>query len=204
VRQTKRPRSRSKSRPRCLARPAGERSPAVLAHEVARAQRMADVFECRMADLLMQGAPNMAQLILAVFARKRSFGDLTAGSLPAGCDPCPNSLQCERQPHRDADENLDVCDWHKATLRRRLSRALAGSSARTDVMTDDLSDLEIAVLCDLLENPGANLKAHKRAVLDQLVAKKLVEPAKDDPTKFQLSDEARHVLALRGVGVSGG
>jgi len=35
-----------------------------------------------MADLLMQGTPNMAQLILAValdVARKRSFGDLTTG-----------------------------------------------------------------------------------------------------------------------------
>ena len=71
-------------------------------------------------------------------------------------------------------------------------------------MTDDLSDLEIAVLCDLLENPRANLKAHKRAVLDQLAARKLIEPAKDEPAKFQLSDEARHVLAVRGVGVSGG
>jgi glutathione S-transferase len=49
-----------------MARPAGERSPTALAHEVARAQRMADVFEGRIADPLMQGAPNMAQLILAV------------------------------------------------------------------------------------------------------------------------------------------
>ena len=71
-------------------------------------------------------------------------------------------------------------------------------------MTDDLSDLEIAVLCDLLDNPRANLKAHKRVVLDQLVAKRLVEPAKDEPARFQLSDEARHVLAERGVGISGG
>jgi hypothetical protein len=47
-------------------------------------------------------------------------------------------------------------------------------------MSDDLSDLEIAVLCDLLDGPNANLKAHKRSVLDQLVAKGLVEPAKDD------------------------
>lgn len=76
--------------------------------------------------------------------------------------------------------------------------------ARINVMTDDLSDLEIAVLCDLLDNPRANLKAHKRAVLDQLAAKKLVEPAKDDPTKYQLSGEAHHVLAVRGVGISGG
>lgn len=63
-----------------MARPAGERSPTILAHEVARAQRMADAFEERMADPLMQGAPNMAQLLLAVavdVARKRGFGDLT-------------------------------------------------------------------------------------------------------------------------------
>jgi hypothetical protein len=37
-----------------------------------------------------------------------------------------------------------------------------------------LSDLEIAVLCDLLDGPGANLKVHKRDVLDQLVTKGLV------------------------------
>ena len=61
-----------------MARPAGERSPTALAHEVARAQRMADVFEGRMAGPLMQQAPNMAQLILAValdVARKRGLGD---------------------------------------------------------------------------------------------------------------------------------
>ena len=65
-----------------MARPAGERSPTTLAHEVARAQRMADAFEGLMADPLIQGAPNMAQLILAValdVARKRGFGDLTTG-----------------------------------------------------------------------------------------------------------------------------
>jgi hypothetical protein len=71
-------------------------------------------------------------------------------------------------------------------------------------MAEDLSDLEIAVLCDLLERPDANLKAYKRVVLDQLLAKRLVEPAKGDPTMFQISDRARHILAERGVGVSGG
>ena len=65
-----------------MARPAGERSPTVLAHEVSRAQRMADVFEDRVADSLMQGAPSMAHLILAValdVAAKRGFGYLTTG-----------------------------------------------------------------------------------------------------------------------------
>ena len=56
----------------------------------------------------------------------------------------------------------------------------------------------------LLDGPGANLKAYKRAVLDQLVAKGLVEPVKGVPAKFQLSDKAHHLLAERGVGISGG
>jgi hypothetical protein len=71
-------------------------------------------------------------------------------------------------------------------------------------MADDLSDLEITVLCDLLDGPGANLRAHKRTVLDQLIAKRLVQPAKDEPAKFRLSDNAHHLLAERGVGISGG
>jgi glutathione S-transferase len=65
-----------------MARPAGERSPTVLAHEVGRAQRMADLFEDRVTDQLMQGPPSMAHLILAValdVAAKRGFGDLTTG-----------------------------------------------------------------------------------------------------------------------------
>ncbi len=60
--------------------PETERSPTVLAHEVARTQRMADYFEARVADPLMQGALSMAHLTLAVSldaARKRGLGDLT-------------------------------------------------------------------------------------------------------------------------------
>jgi glutathione S-transferase len=43
---------------------------------------LAEVFEDRVADPLMQGTPTMAHLILAValdVAAKRGFGDLTAG-----------------------------------------------------------------------------------------------------------------------------
>jgi glutathione S-transferase len=58
-----------------MSRPASERSPTVLAHEVARSQRMADIFECYMADPLMRGPPRMAHLILAVaFERARYCG----------------------------------------------------------------------------------------------------------------------------------
>jgi len=61
-------------------RPENERSPTTLAHESARAQRMADFFEDRVTDPVIQGG--MAHLILAVaveMARKRGLGDLTAG-----------------------------------------------------------------------------------------------------------------------------
>src|SRR4030095_6086408 len=47
-------------------RPESERSPTVLAHEVTRSRRMADHFEARVSDPLMQGPPGMAHLILAV------------------------------------------------------------------------------------------------------------------------------------------
>jgi glutathione S-transferase len=65
-----------------MARPESERSPTTLAHELARAERMADYFEDRVTDPPMQGRPAMAHLILAVaveMARKRGLGDLTTG-----------------------------------------------------------------------------------------------------------------------------
>ena len=65
-----------------MSRPESERSPTTLAHEAARGQRMANLFESEAATPLLQGAPNMAHLVLAValdFARNRGFGDLTEG-----------------------------------------------------------------------------------------------------------------------------
>src|SRR5262245_17496569 len=63
-----------------MARPESERSPTVLAHEVARCRRMADVFEEWAAESLLQEPPAMAHLTLAValdMARKRGPSDLT-------------------------------------------------------------------------------------------------------------------------------
>jgi len=65
-----------------MARPEKERSPFVLAHEVARAQRMADFFETHITDPVLQGEPRMAHLMLAVAldgARVRGPCDLTDG-----------------------------------------------------------------------------------------------------------------------------
>jgi glutathione S-transferase len=65
-----------------MRRPENERSPTVLAHEAARAQRLADVFETKMPDPVMQGPLTMAHLLVAVAmdeARRRGSGDLTIG-----------------------------------------------------------------------------------------------------------------------------
>jgi glutathione S-transferase len=65
-----------------MSRPQNERSPTVLAHEVARSQRMADLFEADAANPLMEAEPGMAHLILAVSletAHKRGPGELTNG-----------------------------------------------------------------------------------------------------------------------------
>ena len=56
-----------------MARLANERSPTVLAHEVARSQRMADIFEGYMADPLMKGASRMAHFILAVALERARY-----------------------------------------------------------------------------------------------------------------------------------
>ncbi len=61
-------------------RPEDERSPSLLAHEVARAGRLADVFEAEVKRPLLQQQPGMAHLLLAVsleVARARGLGDLT-------------------------------------------------------------------------------------------------------------------------------
>src|SRR5947209_3634118 len=65
-----------------MRRPENERSPSVLAHEAARAQRLADVFETKMSDPMMRGPLTMAHLVLVVAideARRRGSGDLTIG-----------------------------------------------------------------------------------------------------------------------------
>ena len=64
-------------------RPPSERSPTVLAHEIARAGRLADVFAAEAErPLLQEEEPRMAHLLLAVgleIARARGLGDLTEG-----------------------------------------------------------------------------------------------------------------------------
>ena len=68
-------------------------------------------------------------------------------------------------------------------------------------MADTLiTDLEIVVLCDLLEGPRANLKVHKRSVLDQLLAKGLVEPAPPRRVACKISTYRQGSTLSRGTG----
>jgi glutathione S-transferase len=82
-----------------------ERSPTVLAHEVARSQRIADVFENHVAEPLMQRTPGMAPFILAVaveMARDRGLDDLTDGrsQLASWMRFMSNRRQCRGRPIR--------------------------------------------------------------------------------------------------------
>ena len=78
-----------------MSRPQNERSPSVLAHEVGRTQRMADLFEGWVSDPALNGELGMPHFVLAVAletARQRGPGDLTgarprlAGWLRGMCD----------------------------------------------------------------------------------------------------------------------
>ena len=63
-----------------MRRPENERSPTILAHEAARTQRLADFFETKVQDAVLQGPLTMAHLILAVAleeSRNRGTGDVT-------------------------------------------------------------------------------------------------------------------------------
>jgi hypothetical protein len=65
-----------------------------------------------MADPLMQGAPRMAHLILAVAlerARECGLSDLTDGRprLTSWCAQCPTFLQCRGQPHPKAGRDYE-------------------------------------------------------------------------------------------------
>jgi len=77
---------------------------------------------------------------------------------------------------------------------------------RGRVMADTpVTDQEIAILCDVMEGWGANLNADRRKVLDQLIAKGfLVSADQESPAKYKLTAKAQHLLAERGVGLSGG
>ena len=65
-----------------MQRPETERSLTVLAHELARMQRMANFFEAQVANPPLQDAPGMAHLLLVValdVSRKHGPGDLADG-----------------------------------------------------------------------------------------------------------------------------
>jgi predicted transcriptional regulator len=76
---------------------------------------------------------------------------------------------------------------------------------RARVMADALVTDQEMILCDVMEGWGANLNADKRKVLDQLIAKGFVVSAdQESPAKYKLTGKAQHLLAERGVGLSGG
>ena len=72
-------------------------------------------------------------------------------------------------------------------------------SAHTEV-----SDSDIALLCDIGGSSSATSSAEKRARLESLIARGFVDAASADkaPAKYQLTGKAMKVLTDRGVGLN--
>jgi hypothetical protein len=80
------------------------------------------------------------------------------------------------------------------------------SGEATMVDQAEISDVGIAVMCDIARASGLNLDSNKQAVLDKLVADGLVEVSKparpEEDTKFAVTPLGQHLLDGRGVGVN--
>jgi hypothetical protein len=68
---------------------------------------------------------------------------------------------------------------------------------------DDLSDHEIALLCDIGDS-FTKPSGEKLVRLEGLIARGFVEPAPANkaPAKYQLTAKATHILTERGVGLN--
>jgi hypothetical protein len=74
---------------------------------------------------------------------------------------------------------------------------------RADIDTE-LSDSDIALLCDIGDAFPDTLSVEKRARLDRLIARGFVEAASAEKAlgKYQLTAKATKILTERGVGLN--
>jgi hypothetical protein len=70
-------------------------------------------------------------------------------------------------------------------------------------MSDELTNSQIAVLCDIGEYDPLNLTTDKKSDLDRLVAEGYVEPTASHPgSTFKLKAKGGVFLAMRGAGLN--
>jgi hypothetical protein len=68
-------------------------------------------------------------------------------------------------------------------------------------MSDELSDAQIALLCDIEEHHLSKLTGDKKRDLEQLLLAGYAEPVKGDPAStFRLTVKGSAFLSERGVG----
>jgi hypothetical protein len=88
-------------------------------------------------------------------------------------------------------------------MNQRMDRAMP-PTGNEDAGADELSDSDIALLCDIGGSLAATPNAEKRARLERLLARGFLEPASADkaPAKYQLTGKAMKALTDRGVGLN--
>ena len=70
-------------------------------------------------------------------------------------------------------------------------------------MTNDLTDAQIALLCEIEEHDLSTLTGDKRHDFEQLLSGGYVRPAKDDPgSGFKITSKGSALLGERGAGLN--
>jgi hypothetical protein len=70
-------------------------------------------------------------------------------------------------------------------------------------MSDELSDTQIALLCDIEEHHLSKLTGDKKRDLEQLLLAGYAEPVRGDPgSTFKLTVKGSTFLSERGVGLN--
>jgi hypothetical protein len=70
-------------------------------------------------------------------------------------------------------------------------------------MSNDLTDAQIAVLCDIGEYDHSNSTSDKKRDLERLIAEGYVRPTADHPgSVFELTAKAMALLGERGAGLN--
>jgi hypothetical protein len=70
-------------------------------------------------------------------------------------------------------------------------------------MSDDLTDAQIALLCDIGEYDHSESRSDKKRDLERLIAEGYVQPTADHPgSAFELTAKAIALLGERGAGLN--
>ena len=64
------------------------------------------------------------------------------------------------------------------------------------------TDRQIAVMVEVAQSGGAGLNAQQQQEVPEMIAERLIEPAKEPSRKYKVTEHGQKVLDDRGVGAN--